>query len=222
VIEQSHIGVMDPIQSVPPRRSTRRTAFIVASITLAVLALLASLVLAAWFFWIKPGLKDFPFGPRGLDRLVAGSIGASVAASQAQALHTPLGQITLQELQSADTGLRWIPGQVSSPSATGSKNDKWIVSFMASDQHIITAVQSAPGICIFGLYVASASDPVIVSDHLPGPGLFMSFAISDAVRGSGPVKAVSCAAVNAPTTGWVEDPGAPSASGVRNGKYVGS
>jgi hypothetical protein len=42
------------------------------------------------------------------------------------------------------------------------------------DGHILTAVQPFPGQCNFGLVVTSLSDPIIVKDHLGGPGTFGS------------------------------------------------
>ncbi len=92
-----------------PKHSKRRIVVVVASV------LIASIVLGVvleWFVVIKPSLKDFPFGPRGLGPLSAGLAAPSVAAARAQFLQVPLGQITQQELQSADTGLHWIPGEV--------------------------------------------------------------------------------------------------------------
>ena len=69
---------------------------------------------------------------------------------------------------------------------------------------IETAVQTAPGLCSFGLSVTSSSDPLIAEDHLPGPGTY--YQIQNAPY---QVQTAPCVANQAPTSSWIGWMGTP-------------
>jgi hypothetical protein len=191
-----------------PKRSAGRVAIIVG-LVLGIATLLV--VVTLWFISIASGLNNWGSGLNnwgsGLNRLSAelqtGPTGAFIAASQAHSMGIPVGQITPQALSGADPHYRWVPGTVVSTLPTGSKPNLWNVSVVAGDQHVITAVKGAYGVCSLGLDVTSASDPIVAADHLSGPGLYQSALLT----GDGKAH-VPCAAINATGAWWSVDTGA--------------
>lgn len=182
------------------KRSAGRLAIIVGSV-FSIAALLV--VVTLWFIsiasGITSGLDNMGSGLNQLSvELQTGPTGAFIATAQARSMGIPVGQITPQALSGADPHYRWVPGTVVSTQASGSRRNPWNVSVVAGDQHVITAVKGAYGICSLGLDVTSASDPIVVADHLPGPGLYKSAL----------VRHVPCAAINATGAWWSVDTGA--------------
>lgn len=205
-------GPLSAGEVTPKRHSDRRIAGLLASVLVGGIVLL---VVLGWFFVVKPSLRYFPFG-RSFGSLSAGVAAPSVAAARAESLHVPLGQVTEQELQSGHTGLHWIPEKDSRVPLPGHSAAEWNVSFTASNQHVTTAVQGTLQSCVFGLEVVGTADPIISSDKLPGPGLYL-VTLTSTGKLSNPIV---CAAIDAPTTGWTAN---TAANGfIRDGRYVGA
>ena len=68
------------------------------------------------------------------------------------------------------------------------------VSIQATDRHVITATSVVPGACSYGLWIASAADPVMAQDHLTRAGIYA--AVSATSNG--------CSASSAPAAGAPE------------------
>ena len=107
---------------------------------------------------------------QGIANAVAASA-ASAAEDQAIRSKVPLTALTTAYLNAHLPSVTWVGGSTETPYTSRGKR---IVGIGVQDGHILTAVQPYPGGCNFGLVVTSPSDPIIVTDHLGGPGTFGS------------------------------------------------
>jgi hypothetical protein len=121
---------------------------------------------------------------------------AVTGANTAQTDGESIGQVTAAQIENMDPGDRWVPGVDASTGIS-------IVSFIASDSHLVTAVNTAPGICAYGLYVASRGDPIVVAEKLPSGKVF-----AQSVSAEVPTTVGRCAASDAPLVGWESVPNA--------------
>lgn len=102
---------------------------------------------------------------------VAGASAASAAEAQATRNGVSLQAMSIAFLNAQLPAVMWVGASTATPyTPTG----KRIVSISFQDGHVMAAVQPFQGQCNFGLVVTSPSDPIIVSDHLGGPGTFGS------------------------------------------------
>ncbi|HUI04579.1 MAG TPA: hypothetical protein VLZ77_13635 [Acidimicrobiales bacterium] len=116
----------------------------------------------------------------------SGAFAAADVARVAESRGIEAGTLTLGQVQSADTSVRWRRGNVSSTSLD-------VVSETTAGDHVLTSVAVTPSACIYGLAVGSASDPIVKTDGLPGVGVFRQEGVGQA----------GCLAEDAPTSGWV-------------------
>jgi hypothetical protein len=84
---------------------------------------------------------------------------------------------------------KWVVGATSVPPSS-LKRPVVGVNIVGTD--IETVVQASPGLCSFGLSVTSSANPLIIEDHLPGPGTYDQ--ISNRSQ---------CVADQAPTSSWI-------------------
>jgi hypothetical protein len=102
---------------------------------------------------------------------VAAASAASAALAEAARKGVPLQTLSTAFLNAQLPVVTWVGASTEAPyTSTG----KRIVGISVQDGHIITAVQPNLGQCNFGLIVTSPSDPIIVTDHLGGPGTYGS------------------------------------------------
>ena len=102
---------------------------------------------------------------------VAAASAASAAQVQAGRDGIPLQAISTSLLDSQLPNVTWVDASSEAAYATSGKR---IVAIAVEGGHVVTAVQPFPGQCNFGLVVTSPSDPIIVTDHLGGTGVFGS------------------------------------------------
>ena len=149
-----------------------------------------------FFNWVQSVAKDFNGIGQGLERLgqsmeiggTTADAAASVAASQ------PPGSLSVSELNRELPKYAWVDGATIVPT---SRLRRPIVGVNIVGTSMETAVQPAPGLCSFGLSITSSNDPVIIEDHLPGPGTYYQ------------VQNTPCVADQAPTSGWQSWLGTP-------------
>jgi hypothetical protein len=99
----------------------------------------------------------------------AGATAASAAQAQATRDGLPLRALSSSLLNSQLPSVTWVSGSSDAPyTATG----KRIVAISMQGGHVMTAVEPYQGQCNFGMVVTSPSDPIIVRDHLHGPGTY--------------------------------------------------
>lgn len=112
---------------------------------------------------------------REMDQQGIANTAAASAASAAERLASRNGvrpnKLTTSYLNAHLRTVTWV-GASSEVSYTS--RGKRVVGISINDGHIVTAVQPYRGECNFGLLVTSRSDPIIVTDHLGGPGTFGS------------------------------------------------
>ena len=101
----------------------------------------------------------------------AAASAASAAEDQAVRNKVPLTALTTAYLNAHLSAVTWVGASTATPYTPRGKR---IVGIGVHDGHIVTAVQPYQGGCNFGLVVTSPSDPIIVTDHLGGPGIFGS------------------------------------------------
>ena len=155
-------------------------------------AIVVAVVIAGLVAWgLAVSLKGLG---NGLDRLgtslgrviaESGGIYAARAANVASSEGVALGSLTTAEVQRRDPTAQWLLG-------TTAAINIGEVSMSATSDHVITAFETAPGSCSYGLAVGLAGDPIVVADGLPGSGVFYDFVDHS----------TSCAASLAPTSGW--------------------
>ena len=125
---------------------------------------------------------------------------ASQSAARVAGKHgVAMGALTTAQLNAQVPQYKWVSGATTVPASVGKK---LAVGIDPADDHVVTAVQLgkyAPNesLCAFGLSVASAGDPIVAQDHLPGAGSYVLLP---------PVSTTECRADNAPTTGWATYP----------------
>ncbi|HEY5385981.1 MAG TPA: hypothetical protein VIJ56_12170 [Acidimicrobiales bacterium] len=102
---------------------------------------------------------------------VAAASAASAAELQATHDGIPLQAVSTSLLDSQLRDVTWVGA---SSEAAYTTTGKRMVAIAVQDGHVLTAVQPFPGQCNFGLVVTSPSDPIIVTDHIGGPGVFGS------------------------------------------------
>jgi hypothetical protein len=98
---------------------------------------------------------------------------AASAASAAEELSTrngvPLQALSTTYLNARLPAVTWVGVSKETPyTPTG----KRIVGINVLGGHVVTAMQPYQGQCNFGLVVTSPSDPIIVTEHLAGPGTY--------------------------------------------------
>jgi hypothetical protein len=170
------------------RSFPRRRPFVFASIALAI----AGIVVLTGGLVMYLAARDFnPLG--GLDALWQGGQEASQTAGFATSEGLQYGQLTQSELHSRFPSTKWLSASTVSTYSQGERTD---VSFLATGDHIITAVAERAGLCSWGLAVQSSSDPIITSDGLRGQGVYYTF--------TGPKMPTNpqCEANGAPVSGW--------------------
>jgi hypothetical protein len=113
----------------------------------------------------------------------AAGAAAYVAASQ------PSHALSVSALNADLPTYKWVVGATSVPPSSP-KGPIVGVNIVGTD--IETAVQASPGLCSFGLSVTSSADPLIVEDHLPGPGTYSQIS-----------QRSQCVANQAPTSSWI-------------------
>jgi hypothetical protein len=100
---------------------------------------------------------------------------AASAASAAEHLavrnKVPLQALSTTYLSAHLPAVAWVDASTQTPYKPDGRR---IVGISVNDGHIVTAVQPYQGQCNFGLVVTLPSDPIIVADHLGGPGTFGS------------------------------------------------
>ena len=104
---------------------------------------------------------------------VAAASAASAAEGQAarDGDPLPLQAVSTSLLDSQLPDVKW----VGAPSeAAYTTTGKRVVAIAVQGGHVLTAAQPFQGECNFGLVVTSPSDPIILADHLGGPGVFGS------------------------------------------------
>jgi hypothetical protein len=102
---------------------------------------------------------------------VAAASAASAAEIQAARHGVPLQALSTAFLNAQLPAVIWVGATTETPYTP---NGKRIVGISVQGGHVTTAVQPFQGQCNFGLVVASPADPIIVADHLGGPGTFGS------------------------------------------------
>ena len=101
----------------------------------------------------------------------AAASAASAAGHLADQNKVPVGSLSTIYLNAHLPAVTWVGASTETHyTPTGRR----IVGVGVEDGHVLTAVQPYPGECNFGLVVTSSSDPIIVADHLGGPGTFGS------------------------------------------------
>ena len=125
---------------------------------------------------------------KGFEDALSGATAANAAATVAAA--QPPGTLSISALNAALPRYQWIDGATAVPYSSSRRR---IVGIYANGTHIETVVQATPGECSFGLTVAASSDPLIVADHLPGPGTYWALGPNNS----------ECVADQAPTSSWV-------------------
>jgi hypothetical protein len=98
---------------------------------------------------------------------------SAASAAQMQATHDgiPLQAVSPSLLDSQLPDVTWVGATSEAAYTTAGKR---VVAIAVQGGHVLTSVQPFPGQCNFGLAVTSPSDPIIVTDHLGGPGVFGS------------------------------------------------
>jgi hypothetical protein len=174
------------------RSFPRRQPFIFALIAMAIAGLVVlGLYVSAYF-----ALRNInPLG--GFGRFVQGGNEASTAAGFAASEGLTYGQLTQTELQARFPSTSWLSPSTVSTYTNGHGTN---VSFLATGDHIVTAVAESGGICAWGLAVQSTSDPIITSDKLSGSGVYYTFTSAATAQYSGGNP--PCEAGSAPTSGW--------------------
>ena len=118
----------------------------------------------------QPGLKALQ---QEMDQQGIANTAAASAASAVERLaarnEVPLRSLSTTYLNAHLPAVTWVDSSAEAPYASAGKR---IVGIKVSDGHIVTAVQVYQGQCNFGLVVTSPSDPIILTDHLGGPGTF--------------------------------------------------
>jgi hypothetical protein len=144
---------------------------------------------------IDLAVRDFnPLG--GIQALWQGGTEASTAAGFATSEGLGYGQLTQSELQSRFPSTNWLSASTVSTYTQGQRTN---VSFLASGDHIVTAIAEKTGVCSWGLAVQSSSDPIIMSEGLPSPGLYYTFTSAATAQYTGNPP---CEASSAPTSRW--------------------
>ena len=101
----------------------------------------------------------------------AAASAASAAEVQAARNGVPLQALSIAFLNVQLPVVTWVGASTEAPYTPSGKR---IVGISLQGGHVMTAVQPFQGQCNFGLVVTSGSDPIIVMDHLGGPGTFGS------------------------------------------------
>jgi hypothetical protein len=158
----------------------------------AVAVVLAGIRLSDWH------LQDLGKGigsgiATALDRAMTTPASASKdAAELATNDRIPLAQMTPSVLNNRLPAYFWLPGIADVPARSAVRIP---VGVSVGAGHILTVTQFAPGSCVYGLTVTSATDPLLSEDHLPGVGTYLL----------SPVNASKCiaAAGALPNSSWV-------------------
>jgi hypothetical protein len=129
----------------------------------------------------------------GIDQLMTTPASASKnAAELATKDGIPLDQLTPPVLNNRLPAYLWLSGSAVVPYQSANRTPMGV---SVGAGHILTVDSFAPGSCIYGLTITSATDPLLTQDHLPGVGTYVL----------APVNASKCiAAVGAlPNSSWV-------------------
>jgi hypothetical protein len=158
----------------------------------AVVALLLAVVLVAGL--IAYGLLTLASSTGDIiGGLVQGGSEASTAAGFATSERMPYGQLTQTELQARFSSTNWLSASTVS---TYAQDQRTNVSFLATAEHVVTAVEESGGVCDWGLAVQSSSDPITTADGLFGPGVYWT------VTAPGTTTNPPCEASSAPKSQW--------------------
>ena len=151
-----------------------------------------------FFNWVQSVANGINGIGQGLEQLAQSmEIGGTTAdAAAGVAASQPPGSLSVSSLNKELSKYEWVDGKTDVPSSSLKRP---IVGVNIVGTSIETAVQPAPGLCSFGLSVTSSNDPLIIEDHVPGPGSYYQDVF----------QSTQCVADQAPTSSWLGWPGTP-------------
>jgi hypothetical protein len=133
----------------------------------------------------------------GLQAMWQGGSEASTAAGFASSEGLTYGQLTQTQLEARFPSTNWLSASTVRTYTYGQGTN---VSFLATGDHVVTAVAEKAGLCSWGLAVQSSSDPIITADGLSGPSVYWTFTSATTAQFSGGNP--PCDASAAPTSRW--------------------
>lgn len=173
--------------------SRKEQSFWVVVTVLAMAALVVALAAVAEFFVSGPLHAVGNIGTSINNALVqvakTDESGGTAANDATVAAGLQVGSMTAPTLNARLPRYQWVDGATNVPDSSAKR---YVVGVVASGAHIVTAVKATLDSCMYGLSVTSGDDPLIIQDHLPGPGTYYEVVW----------QSPQCVADQPPASGW--------------------
>jgi hypothetical protein len=168
-------------------RRGRTKWVVVTAVVVVVLAAASYVSVRAWDSF-RQSFANIGSGFANLGKVMeSGGTASNAAAGLAAPL--PPGFLSLSTLNAKLPSYQWVDGATNVPYTSSQRP---IVGISATGTHVVTAVQSGPGLCSFGLTITSNADPLIGQGGLSGQGTY--YQATNATPG--------CVANQAPASSW--------------------